>query len=284
MTHLGADTIMKRLPSVFEIGHNFANVDITREPIPVVPTIHYQMGGVPTNVHGQVVAPKDGNPNSVVEGLYAVGECSCVSVHGANRLGTNSLLDLLVFGRSAGNHIVESALPAQSHRQLPAKAEDFTAARLARLDGSTGGEYSQTIANDLRKAMQLHAGVFRTQTSMDEGVVKVKALAERTKAMHLADKSKIFNTARVEALEVDNLMECALSTMVSAAARHECRGAHTVSEYERPIDDAQYPNGRNDADWLKHTLWYSEDNRLDYKPVNLKPQTVESIPPKVRTF
>ena len=284
MTHLGADTIMKRLPSVFEIGHNFANVDITREPIPVVPTIHYQMGGVPTNVHGQVVAPKDGNPNSVVEGLYAVGECSCVSVHGANRLGTNSLLDLLVFGRSAGNHIVERALAAQSHRPLPAKAEDFTAARLARLDGSTGGEYPQTIANDLRKAMQLHAGVFRTQMSMDEGVVKVKALAERTKAMHLADKSKIFNTARVEALEVDNLMECALSTMVSAAARHECRGAHTVSEYERPVDDAQHPNGRNDADWLKHTLWYSEGNRLDYKPVNLKPQTVESIPPKVRTF
>ena len=284
MTHLGADTIRKRLPSVLEIGHNFANVDITREPIPVVPTIHYQMGGVPTNVHGQVVAPKDGDPNAVVPGLYAVGECSCVSVHGANRLGTNSLLDLLVFGRAAGNHIVDSKLAGQAHRPLPAHAHDFTAARVARLDASTGGEYSQAIANDLRKTMQVHAGVFRTQASMDEGVGKVQAIAERAWSMHLADKSKIFNTARVEALEVDNLMESALATMISAAARRECRGAHTVSDYERPIDDPVAPNGRNDAEWMKHTLWFSEGNRLDYKPVNLKPQTVESIPPKVRTF
>ncbi|MGZ8259733.1 MAG: succinate dehydrogenase flavoprotein subunit [Caldimonas sp.] len=284
MTHLGADTIRKRLPSVLEIGHNFANVDITREPIPVVPTIHYQMGGVPTNVHGQVVAPKDGNPNTVVPGLYAVGECSCVSVHGANRLGTNSLLDLLVFGRAAGNHIVASRLASQAHRNLPAKASDFTAARLDRLDASTGGEYSQAIANDLRRTMQQHAGVFRTQASMDDGVGKVQAIAERAWSMHLADKSKIFNTARVEALEVDNLMESALATMVSAAARRECRGAHTVSDYERPVDDPAAPNGRNDAEWLKHTLWFSEGNRLEYKPVNLQPQTVESIPPKVRTF
>ena len=284
MTHLGGDTIRKRLPSVLEIGHNFANVDITREAIPVVPTIHYQMGGVPTNVHGQVVAPKNGDPNTVVEGLYAVGECSCVSVHGANRLGTNSLLDLLVFGRSAGNHIVESKLAGRAHKALPAHASDFTAARLARFDASTGGEYSQDVANDLRKAMQQHAGVFRTQASMDEGVVKVKAIAERAKTIHLADKSNVFNTARVEALEVDNLMECALATMISAAARHECRGAHSVADYERPIDDAEFPNGRNDAEWMKHTLWFSEGNRLDYTPVQLKPQTVESIPPKVRTF
>ena len=284
MTHLGAETIHKRLPSVLEIGHNFANVDITREPIPVVPTIHYQMGGVPTNIHGQVVAPKGGDPNTVVEGLYAVGECSCVSVHGANRLGTNSLLDLLVFGRAAGNHLVDSQLAGRGHRALPAQAADFSAARLARLDATTGGEYSQNIANDLRKTMQQHAGVFRTQASMDEGVAKVKALAERTKGMHLADKSNVFNTARVEALEVDNLMECALATMISAAARHECRGAHTVLEYERPADDAEHPNGRNDAEWMKHTLWFSEGNRLDYKPVQLKPLSVESIPPKVRTF
>ena len=151
-----------------------------------------------------------------------------MSVHGANRLGTNSLLDLLVFGRAAGNHLVASHLAAQAHRPLPAHAADFTAARLARLDASTGGEYSQTIANDLRKTMQLHAGVFRTQASMDEGVGKVQAIAERGWSMHLADKSNVFNTARVEALEVDNLIECALATMVSAAARHECRGAHTV--------------------------------------------------------
>ena len=284
MTHLGADTIMKRLPSVFEIGHNFANVDITKEPIPVVPTIHYQMGGVPTNVHGQVVAPKDGNPNAILHGLYAVGECSCVSVHGANRLGTNSLLDLLVFGRAAGHHIVKAAQGFGSHKALPPGAAEFTQARLARLQGSTSGEYAQDVANDLRKAMQAHAGVFRTQALMDEGVAKVKQLADRTKAIHLGDKSNVFNTARVEALEVDNLMESALATMVSAAARHECRGAHTVSDYERPIDDAAAPNGRNDAEWMRHTLWYSEGNRLDYKPVNLKPLSVESIPPKVRTF
>ncbi len=284
MTFLGVDTIMKRLPSVFEIGHNFANVDITKEPIPVVPTIHYQMGGVPTNVHGQVVAPKDGNPNSVVNGLYAVGECSCVSVHGANRLGTNSLLDLLVFGRAAGDHIVASGIKEQKHKELPADAADFTLARLAKLDATTSGEYAQDVANDLRKAMQSHAGVFRTQALLDEGVDKVKEIAERVSRIHLADKSKVFNTARIEALEVDNLIESALATIVSAAARTECRGAHTVLEYERPIDDPLHPNGRNDAEWMKHTLWYSQGSRLDYKPVNLKPQTVDSIPPKVRTF
>jgi len=281
MTHLGAETIMKRLPSVFEIGHNFANVDITKEPIPVVPTIHYQMGGIPTNIHGQVVVPKNGSPNAVVNGLYAVGECSCVSVHGANRLGTNSLLDLLVFGRAAGNHIVDSALKTKGHKALPADAADQTLARLARFEKSSGGEYAQDVANDLRRAMQQHAGVFRTQASMDEGVEKVKAIAERAKSIHLADKSKVFNTARIEALEVENLMECALATMVSAAARHESRGAHTVNDYG---DSAEYPNGRNDATWMKHTLWYSEGNRLDYKPVNLQPLTAESIPPKVRTF
>ncbi len=281
MTHLGADTIMKRLPSVFEIGHNFANVDITKEPIPVVPTIHYQMGGVPTNIHGQVVAPKDGNPNGVVNGLYAVGECSCVSVHGANRLGTNSLLDLLVFGKAAGNHIVDSGLKAKTHKPLPADAADFTLARLARLDGSTGGEYAQDVANDIRASMQQHASVFRTQKMMDEGVIEIKALAERVKGIHLGDKSKVFNTARIEALEVDNLIEAAMATMISAAARHESRGAHTVDEY---ADTPEYPNGRNDAVWMKHSLWYSEGNRLDYKPVNLTPLTVESVPPKVRTF
>jgi succinate dehydrogenase / fumarate reductase flavoprotein subunit len=281
MTHLGAETIMKRLPSVFEIGHNFANVDITKEPIPVVPTIHYQMGGVPTNIHGQVVAPKDGNPNSVVNGLYAVGECSCVSVHGANRLGTNSLLDLLVFGKAAGDHIVASGLKARPHKPLPPDAADFTLARLARLDGSTAGEYSQDVANDIRKSMQQHASVFRTQKLMDEGVGQIKALAERVKSIHLADKSMVFNTARIEALEVDNLIEAAMATMISAAARHESRGAHTVDDYG---DTAQHPNGRNDEVWLKHTLWYSAGNRLEYKPVNLSPLTVESVPPKVRTF
>ena len=282
MTHLGAETIMKRLPSVYEIGHNFANVDITKEPIPVVPTIHYQMGGIPTNIHGQVVAPKHGNPNDIVNGFYAVGECACVSVHGANRLGTNSLLDLLVFGRAAGLHIVDAVKKSpKAHKELPADAADRSLARLARLDSNASGEYAQDVANDIRRAMQQHAGVFRTQASMDEGVAKMAAIAERVKHIGLKDKSQVFNTARIEALEVENLIESAQATIVSAAARRESRGAHTVNDY---ADSPEFPNGRNDAVWMKHTLWYSEGNRLDYKPVNLKPLTVESIPPKVRSF
>jgi succinate dehydrogenase / fumarate reductase flavoprotein subunit len=283
LDHLGAETIHKRLPSVYEIGVNFANVDITKEAIPVVPTIHYQMGGIPTNINGQVVT-HDGSGNKVVNGLYAVGECSCVSVHGANRLGTNSLLDLLVFGRAAGNHIVEFASRTKSHKALPADAADRTLARLARLDSASTGEYAQNVANDMRATMQQHAGVFRTQASMDEGVRKIADLRERSKHIGLKDNSKVFNTARIEALEVDNLIECAQATMVSAAARKECRGAHTVSDYERPVDDAQAPLGRDDANWMKHTLWHSANNSLSYKPVNLKPLTVESVPPKVRTF
>jgi succinate dehydrogenase / fumarate reductase flavoprotein subunit len=278
MTHLGTETIMKRLPSVFEIGHNFANVDITKEPIPVVPTIHYQMGGIPTNIHGQVVAPHD----EIVRGLYAVGECACVSVHGANRLGTNSLLDLLVFGRAAGLHIVDAIKKEpKAHKPLPRDAADKSLARISRLDNTVSGEYAQDVANDIRTTMQQHAGVFRTQASMDEGVAKIAAIAERVKSIQLKDKSKVFNTARIEALEVENLIESARATMVSAAARKESRGAHTVNDYG---DTPEHPNGRNDEVWMKHTLWYSAGNRLDYKPVKLKPLSAESIPPKVRTF
>jgi succinate dehydrogenase / fumarate reductase flavoprotein subunit len=281
MTHLGAETIMKRLPSVFEIGHNFANVDITKEPIPVVPTIHYQMGGIPTNIHGQVVTQNADNKSEVVNGLYAVGECACVSVHGANRLGTNSLLDLLVFGRAAGNHIVEFNKTAAGHKPLPTDAADATLGRIARLDNASGGEYAQAVADDIRATMQQHAGVFRTQASMDEGVKKVAALRERVKSIGLKDKSRIFNTARIEALEVENLIEVAQATIVSAAARHESRGAHTVNDY---ADTPEHPNGRNDNEWHKHTLWYSEDNHLAYKPVQMKPLTVESVPLTVRSF
>jgi succinate dehydrogenase / fumarate reductase flavoprotein subunit len=282
MTHLGTETIMKRLPSVYEIGHNFANVDITKEPIPVVPTIHYQMGGIPTSIHGQVVAPNGANPNQVVNGLYAVGECACVSVHGANRLGTNSLLDLLVFGRAAGLHIVDAVKGStKAHKPLPADAADRSLARLARLDNTVSGEYAQDVAGDIRNTMQQHAGVFRTQASLDQGVGKIAAIAERVKSIQLKDKSKVFNTARIEALEVENLIEAAQATIVSAAARKESRGAHTVNDYG---DTPEFPNGRNDKAWMKHTLWFSAGNRLEYKPVNLKPLTAESIPPKVRSF
>jgi succinate dehydrogenase / fumarate reductase flavoprotein subunit len=238
------------------------------------------MGGIPTNINGQVVTQNADNKSEVVNGLYAVGECSCVSVHGANRLGTNSLLDLLVFGRAAGNHIVEFNSKTQ-HKPLPANAADATIARLERLDNSTGGEYAQDVANDIRAAMQYHAGVFRTQALMDEGVTKIAALRERVKNIGLKDKSKIFNTARIEALEVENLIEAAQATIVSAAARHESRGAHTVNDYG---DTPEHPNGRNDTEWHKHTLWHKEGNKLSYKPVQMKPLTVESVELKTRTF
>jgi succinate dehydrogenase / fumarate reductase flavoprotein subunit len=274
LDHLGADVINKRLPSIREIAIKFGNVDPIKEPIPVVPTIHYQMGGIPTNLHGQVVAPKNGNPNSVVKGLYAIGECSCVSVHGANRLGTNSLLDLVVFGRAAGNHIIGQGLKSVSHKALPGDAADFTLGRVDAMESRKQGERVQHVANDIRNSMQKHCGVFRTQTLLDEGVQQINAIAERVKGVAIQDHSKVFNSARVEALELDNLIEVAKATIVSAAARNESRGAHAHSDFPE----------RDDQKWLRHSLWYSEGNRLDYKPVTLKPLTVESFPPKARTF
>jgi succinate dehydrogenase / fumarate reductase flavoprotein subunit len=274
LDHLGSDVILKRLPSIREIAIKFANVDPIKEPIPVVPTIHYMMGGVPTNIHGQVVVPKDGDSNGVVEGLYAVGECACVSVHGANRLGTNSLLDLLVFGRAAGNHIVESNVRARAHRGLPAGAGDASLERLARLDGATSGESVAEVGNELRRTMQSHCGVFRNLELLSEGVRKVMEIAERAARTAIADKSRTFNTARVEALELDNLVEVAKATIVSAEARRESRGAQARSDYP----------DRDDAQWLKHTLWYRDGNRLDYKAVNMKPVSVEAFPPKARTY
>lgn len=274
LDHLGADKILKKLPSIREIAIKFANVDPIKEPIPVVPTIHYQMGGIPTNVYGQVVVPKGGNPNTIVPGLYAIGECACVSVHGANRLGTNSLLDLVVFGRAAGNHIVAQKLPDQSHRAFNGKSADATLARLARLESSTGGERVQPVANSLRATMQNYCGVFRTSELLSQGVAKVMEIAAQAARVQIDDKSKVFNTARVEALELDNLIETAKATIVSAEARKESRGAHAHRDYAE----------RNDTEWMRHTLWYSEGNRLDYKPVNLKPLTVETFQPKKRTY
>jgi len=281
MTHLGLDVIKKRLPSVYEIGRNFANIDVTKEPVPVVPTIHYQMGGIPTNIHGQVVVPRGAEHNAEVSGLYAIGECSCVSVHGANRLGTNSLLDLLVFGKAAGDHIVASLSGQKSQKSLPADAADRSRARLARLESSKSGEYCQVVANDIRKTMQQHAGVYRTQKSLDQGVEKLAELKRRAENLLLTDKSKVFNTERCEILEVENLIEVARATMVSAAARTESRGAHVVADYS---DTPEFPDGRNDRDWLKHSLWYTAGDRLAYKPVRLQPLTVESLPPKKRSF
>jgi succinate dehydrogenase / fumarate reductase flavoprotein subunit len=274
LDHLGAETILKRLPSIREIAIKFANVDPIREPIPVVPTIHYQMGGIPANYHGEVVVPRGGNPSAVVSGLYAVGECACVSVHGANRLGTNSLLDLVVFGRAAGNHIVDKLKKEREHKPLPAGAGEATQARLAALDSRSGGERTQDVANSIRKTMQAHCGVFRTGDLLKSGVTKINELDERRKRVSIADKSKVFNTARIEALELDNLIETAKATIVSAEARTESRGAHARDDYPE----------RNDGEWIRHTLWYSEGSRLAYKPVNMKPLTVDSFAPKKRTF
>lgn len=294
MTHLGTGSILKRLPSVFEISHNFGNVDITKEPVPVVPTIHYMMGGIPTNIHGQVTVPKlDGEKDEqglytegqVVQGLYAIGECACVSVHGANRLGTNSLLDLVVFGRAAGKHIIDEFHSQEhSYRPISPKVLDFTLGRLEKLQNSSDGYNAQEVADEIRNTMQQHAGVFRTQALMDEGVEKILALAPKVDAIYLADKSQVFNTARIEALEVANLYEVAKATMISAALRHECRGAHMVVDYERDADDDYAPLGRNDHEWMKHTLWYSKGNTVIYKPVRKQPLTVAYCEPQVRTF
>ncbi len=274
LDHLGPEVINKRLPSIREIAIKFANVDPIKEPIPVVPTIHYMMGGIPTNIHGQVVAPKGGDPNAVVEGFFAVGECACVSVHGANRLGTNSLLDLIVFGRAAGDFIVGQNLPARAHKPLPDDAADRARLRLAHIDGANGGESVARVGDDLRRTMQAHCGVFRNAQLLGEGVAKIAQIAERSLHVTIADKSRVFNTARVEALELDNLVETARATIASAAARTESRGAQARSDFP----------ARDDANWLKHTLWYSEGDRLDYKPVNLTPLTVPEFPPKARVY
>jgi succinate dehydrogenase / fumarate reductase flavoprotein subunit len=275
LDHLGAETIDKRLPGIREIAKKFANVDPVKDPIPVVPTCHYQMGGVPTNMHGQVLVPDGSGGEKIVKGLYAAGEVACVSVHGANRLGTNSLLDLLVFGKASGETVIRDIKADVSAQQdLPADAADMTLARLARLDSATTGESVSAVGADMRRTMQLHCGVFRFPDSLAEGVAKMKEIAERSKHTFIKDKSKVFNTARVEALELDNLIQTALSTMICAEARKESRGAHDRSDYHE----------RDDVNWLKHTLWYKDGNRLEYKPVKLKPLTVETFEPKPRVY
>ncbi len=274
LDHLGADVINMRLPGIREIAIKFAQVDPINEPIPVAPTAHYMMGGIPSNFNGQVVAPYKTGPEEVVQGFYAVGECACVSVHGANRLGTNSLLDILVFGRAAGNQIIEDLKKNPHHKPLPVDATDKALARLARLDGQKDGENVAQVGTALRKTMQAHCGVFRFADMLKQGVTKIGEVAERAAQTEIGDKSRVFNTARIEALELDNLVEVALATMVSAEARNESRGAHARDDFPE----------RDDDKWLKHTLYFSAGRRLDYKPVRLKPLTVESFPPKPRVY
>jgi succinate dehydrogenase / fumarate reductase flavoprotein subunit len=281
LDHLGPEVIDKRLPGIREISIKFANADPVKDPIPVIPTAHYQMGGIPTNYLGEVIAPGRAGPNTVVPGFYAAGECGCASVHGANRLGTNSLTDLLVFGKSAGDSVVRFLKENPGRKDLPADAADRALARLARLDGQKNGENVYEVANEIRRVMQAHCGVFRFPDMLVEGVRRIKELGQRVARTGITDKSKTFNTARVEALELDNLIEAARGTMVSAEARKESRGAHDRADcHDRP----GYPNGRDDKTWLKHTLWYKDGDRLEYKPVNLKPLTIESIAPKARAY
>ncbi|NMG63727.1 succinate dehydrogenase flavoprotein subunit [Azoarcus indigens] len=284
ITHLSPETIMKRLPGIREISIQFAGVDPIKAPIPVVPTCHYQMGGIPTNYKGQVVAPKNGDANVPVAGFYAAGECACASVHGANRLGTNSLLDLLVFGKSAGETVVEDFKSGNLVlKPLPADAADVSLARINRLETQTGGSEVHDVRLAMQRTMQKHAGVFRFKELLQQGVTSILEVAEQAKVTQIADKSKVWNTARTEALELDNLIEVAKATMISAEARKESRGAHVRDDAP---DTAEHPNGRDDQNWLKHTLWYSEGNRLDYKPVNLKPLSadVEPIALAKRTY
>ncbi len=282
ITHLSPETIMKRLPGIREISIQFAGVDPIKNLIPVVPTCHYQMGGIPTNFKGQVVVPNAGDNASPVPGFYAAGECACASVHGANRLGTNSLLDLLVFGKSAGESVVEQLKDTSvGHRPLPADAAAASLARIARLDNQTNGEDVHEVRLAMQRTMQDHAGVFRFNDMLKQGVSKILEVAERVKTVEIKDKSKVWNTARTEALELENLIEVAKATMISAEARKESRGAHVRDDSP---DTAEFPDGRKDKEWLKHTLWYREGNRLDYKPVNLKPLSVDSIELKKRTY
>jgi len=275
LDHLGAELIQHRLPGIREIAIKFASADPIRDPIPVAPTVHYQMGGIPTNYMGQVVAPEGSSKEAIVPGLFAAGECSCVSVHGANRLGTNSLLDLLVFGKSSGEQMLKDihAQP-KPHRNLPKEAGEVTRARLARLDAANSGERVADVLNDLRRAMQAHCGVFRFPDDLADGVRKMNEIAGRAQRIFIHDKSKVFNTARVEALELENLVETAMATAVSAEARKESRGAHSRNDFPE----------RDDKNWMKHTLWIKEGNRLDYKPVHLRPLSVETMEPKVRTY
>ena len=274
--HLGADLIKSRLPGIRELSMTFAGVDPIVEPIPVVPTCHYTMGGIPTNIHAQVVTKQRGKEH-VVEGLYAMGECACVSVHGANRLGGNSLLDLVVFGRAAGLH-VEHLWQTNALPDMPYVTEDDiqdSLTRYQRWEGSSvDGERPSVIRDAMQRVMQEDFGVFRTGELMERGLLRLEALRTRLASASLSDKSHVFNTERVVALELDNLMATALATAKSALARTESRGAHSREDYPK----------RDDAHWIKHTLYFEEGGLIDYRPVNKSPKYVEPLEPKDRVY
>lgn len=273
LDHLGEELISKRLPGIREIAKTFANVDPVVDPIPIVPTAHYMMGGVPTNLDGQVVEPSNGS-EKVVNGLYAVGECACVSVHGANRLGSNSLLDLVVFGKVAGDKMAQEIALNHAHKPLPVDAAEKTLARISRLNNQKNGENVAEVGAAMRKTMQTNCGVFRFPDLLQDGVTSINEIAERVQHIEIKDKSQVFNTARVEALELDNLIEVAVATMHAANNRQESRGAHAREDFSE----------RDDENWLTHSLYYKKDHQLLYKPVRLQPLTVEPFVPKARVY
>jgi len=272
LSHLGEDKINEKLPGIREIAIKFANADPVKDPIPVVPTVHYMMGGIPTNLHGQV---RKNSTGDLVGNFYAVGECACVSVHGANRLGSNSLLDLIVFGRAAGQNIVETINKQEKFPDIPKNAVEFTQQRVNELnDKSDQSEDLVTLGSDLRKVMQEHCGVFRFPELLHAGVKKIHEIRERSNYLRIKDQSNIFNTARIDALELKNLIVVAQATIESAYARQESRGAHCRSDYEE----------RDDENWLKHSLYYADKNKIDYRDVKLKPLTVETFALKKRVY
>lgn len=274
LDHLGEETLNLRLPGICELSKTFAHVDPVKAPVPVVPTCHYMMGGIPTNIGGQAITQNAQGEDQIVEGLYACGEAACVSVHGANRLGGNSLLDLVVFGRAAGIQIEKSLRDGFVADDASESDIESALNRLDRLNSSTKGESVAKVRADLQSTMQLYFGVFREGESMQKGLKMLDEIGERIKNTHLEDKSQAFNTARIEALELDNLFEVAYSTAVSAEERKESRGAHARNDFTE----------RDDENWLKHSIYFPNEKRVGKRDVNFSPKTVPSFPPKVRSY
>jgi len=279
LQHLGGDVIHERLPGIAETAKIFAGVDVTKQPIPVLPTVHYNMGGIPTNYHGEVVTLKDGNPDSVVNGLYSIGEAACVSVHGANRLGSNSLLDLIVFGRAVAKRCGETIQPGQSHKSLPSGVMDDLVGEFDRLRHTKGSTSTSELRDRMQQVMQQDAAVFRTSKTLSEGVEKINAVRAGFDDVNVSDQSMIWNSDLVETLELRNLLANSVTTMVSAENRKESRGAHAHEDYP----------DRDDESWHKHSLiWMDQDGktRIDYRPVHMHTLSddVEVVPLKARTY